>query len=222
MTATRYNRIMSRAGRSDALLSRLRDSYALDVLWGETMGLPEGDTKEKPLRLVTELLERERVPYALIGGVAVQLHTREPRSTRDIDLALRRYDEIPREALIRAGFEHTGRYLHSDNWVAPGPGPAKQRTVVQFSADEQPFVEAVDRASLIDVGDLRLRLVTPSDLVILKLAAAEEPQRRASKRAHDVADVLALLEEWPELKSAIPRLEERLQRVRARALDLGR
>jgi predicted nucleotidyltransferase len=185
------------------------------------MGLPEGDTKEKPLRLVTELLARERVPYALIGDVAVQMHTQEPRSTRDIDLAVRTYLEIPREALLRAGFEHTGRYLHSDNWIAPGPGPQKQRTVVQFSAEEEAFVGAVDRAADIDVGGLRLRLVAPVDLVILKLAAAEAPLRRASKREHDVADVLALLEEHPELKTAVPRLEERLQSIRTRALNLG-
>ena len=67
---------------------RLAAGYALDRLWGETMGLPDGDSKEKPLRLVAQLLERECVPYALIGGVAVQLHTEEPRSTLDIDLAV--------------------------------------------------------------------------------------------------------------------------------------
>jgi hypothetical protein len=212
---------MSRVSTSDVLTSRLSDSYALDELWGETMGLPEGDTKEKPLRLVTELLERERIPYALIGGVAVQLHTQEPRTTRDIDLAVRSYSEIPRDALISAGFEHTGRYLHSDNWVAPGPGGQKQRTVVQFSAEEAAFVDAVDRAAMVEVGGLRLRLVAPSDLVVLKLAAAEEPHRRASKRQHDVADVIALLEEWPQLRNAVPQLEERLQRIRARALTLG-
>ena len=58
--------------------------------------------------------------YALIGGVAVQLHSQEPRTTRDIDLAVKTYAEVPREALLRAGFEHTGRHAHSDNWLAPG------------------------------------------------------------------------------------------------------
>lgn len=58
---------------------RLAVGYALDYLCGETMALPEGDSKEKPLRLIAEILERERVPYALIGGVAIQVHTEEPR-----------------------------------------------------------------------------------------------------------------------------------------------
>ena len=75
---------------------RLRIGFALDRLWCETTGLIEGDSKERPLRLVAELLEREGVPYALIGGVAVQLHTVEPRSTLDIDVAVPRFDDVPR------------------------------------------------------------------------------------------------------------------------------
>ena len=49
---------------------RLAAGYALDQLWEETMRLPEGGSKDKPLRLLAELLEREAVPYALIGGCA--------------------------------------------------------------------------------------------------------------------------------------------------------
>ena len=79
---------------------RLSVGYALDHLWSETMGLPEGDSKEHPLRLVAQLLERESVPYALIGGVAVQLHSEEPRSTLDIDVAIPTYAQVPRTALL--------------------------------------------------------------------------------------------------------------------------
>jgi hypothetical protein len=101
------------------------------------MGLKAGDTKEKPLRLVAGLLEREGVAHALIGGVAVQLHTEEPRTTRGIDLALRAYSDVPREALIQAGFQHTGRFEHSDNWLSPVSGEHRERTVVQFSAESR-------------------------------------------------------------------------------------
>jgi hypothetical protein len=109
---------------------RLAIGNALEHLWRETMGLPECDTKETPLRLVAELLEREGVPYALIGGVAVQIHSEEPRSTLDIDLAVPRAD-IPRRALLAGGFEHAGRHAHRDDWRAPGPGPLTRRTAIQ-------------------------------------------------------------------------------------------
>ena len=199
---------------------RLAVGYALDHLWGEIMGLQQGDSKEKPLRLVAELLEREHVPYALIGGVAVQLHTQEPRSTLDIDLAVPTYADVPRDALLRAGFEHTGRHDHSDNWRAPGSGPLKLRTAVQFSAEDEGIAEAVERASIIDLeGGIRLRVATVADLIVLKLAAAREPKRRPSKREHDVADVLSLLEDHPEEKS--PALMAQLRSVRTQLLTAG-
>ena len=198
--------------------ARLATGYALDELWGETMGLPDRDSKETPLRLIAQLLERERVPYALIGGVAVQLHTEEPRSTLDIDLAVPTYADVPREALLAAGFEHTGRHDHSDNWRAPGPGPLKQRTAVQFSAEDEGIADAVAHASSVDLeGGVRLRVATVSDLIVLKLAAAAETTRRPSKREHDVADVLALLEEHPDLRTAT--LIARVQEVRRKLLS---
>jgi hypothetical protein len=199
-------------------LDRLAVGYALDYMWSESMGLPAGDSKEKPLRLIAEIMERERVPYALIGGVAVQVHTAEPRSTLDIDLAVPRYADVPRAALLGAGFEHTGRHDHSDNWRAPGPGPLKLRTAIQFYAEDLGIADAVAHADILDLeGGLRLRVATVADLIALKLVAAEELKRRPSKREHDVADVLALLEEHPEIKS--PELMTRVQSVRTRLLS---
>ena len=199
---------------------RLAVGYALDRLWGETMGRPDRDSKETPLRLVAELLEREGVAYALIGGVAVQLHTVEPRSTLDIDLAVTRYADVPRAALLAAGFEHTGRHEHSDNWRAPGRGPVNLRTAIQFSAEDVGIADAVAHATIVELDrGLRLRVATVADLIVLKLAAAEEPSRRPSKREHDVADVLALLEQHPGLKS--PELVTRLHGVRLRILAAG-
>jgi len=72
-----------RAPTTREIQRRLGDSYALDLLWRETMGLPPGDTKERPLRAVIDVLEATGTPYALIGGVAMQLHSREPRTTLD-------------------------------------------------------------------------------------------------------------------------------------------
>lgn len=184
------------------VLERLAAAEALDRLWGETMGLPDGDSKGRPLRLLAELLARERVPYALIGGVAMQLHTAEPRTTLDIDLGVTSYDDIPRQALLAAGFEHTGRHA-SDNWRAPGTGALRQRVAVQFSDHGEGLASAVTHASTVTLDDgVELRVARVDDLIVLKLAAALAPERRPSKRAHDLADVLALLEEHSELASA--------------------
>lgn len=201
---------------------RLALGFRLDSLWAETMGIDPSDTKERPLRLVAELLNRAGVAYALIGGVAVQIHTTEPRTTLDIDVAVPRFADIPRAALLAAGFDHTGRHEHSDNWRAPPAGPGSLRTAVQFSAEDVGIADAVSHAELTDLADgLRMRAATPADLIVLKLAAAAEPRRRPSKRQHDLADVVALMEEYPELRT--PETLARLRDIRLslQALDGG-
>ncbi len=185
------------------------------------MGLPEGDTKEQPLRSVVSVLEASGTSYAVIGGVAMQLYSREPRTTLDIDLAVVTYDKIPREALTKAGFVYEGRQAHSDNWRAPGPGPRQRRTAIQFSAEDVGIDAAVARARAIDAGGFRLRLATPADLLVLKLAAAEEPRRRPSKRRQDLLDIITLAEEHPSVVRAVPQLRERVERLSSKLLTLG-
>ena len=129
-------------------------------------------------------------------------------------------DDVPREALLAAGFEYTGRHAHSDNWRAPGDGPLATRVAVQFSAEDVGIAEAVARAkSMVFADGFLLRVATAEDLITLKLADAGEPQRRASKREHDLADVLTLLEEHPQLRT--PQLAARVREIRNRILDAG-
>jgi predicted nucleotidyltransferase len=176
------------------------------------MGLPAGDTKERALRELTEVLHAAGTRYALIGGVAIQLYSEEPRTTLDLDVALASYDDIPRAQLEAAGWKHEGTFSHSDNWRAPGPEPRKQRTPVQFTVDRL-TPGAVERAETFKVGDLAIKVAALPDLVLLKLEAAEEPRRRPSKQVSDVRDVMTLLEEHPELEVVVPDARERVRRA---------
>ena len=69
--------------------------FGLDRLWAETMGIEADETKERPLRLVAEVLNGGQVAYALIGGVAVQIHVAEPRTTLDIADVVALLEEHP-------------------------------------------------------------------------------------------------------------------------------
>ena len=199
-------------------VDRLLVGFELDHLWAESMGLEPDTTKRRVLELVAELLHRTGTPYALIGGLAVQMRTADPRTTLDIDLAVPRFDDVPRAALLAAGFEHTGRHEHSDNWIAPLSPALAVRTAVQFSAEDVGIAEAVAAAETIDVSEgVRLRVARAADLIVLKLAAAAEPSRRPSKRQHDIADIAAILEENPELRT--PATLARLRDVRLALLD---
>lgn len=180
------------------------------------MGLPEGDSKERALRELTSVLNGARVPYAIIGGVAVQLYSEEPRTTLDLDIALASYDDIPRARLVAAGFKHEKAFAHSDNWRAPGREPRKNRTAIQFTVDVL-TPGTVERAEIFRLRGLRLKVATLPDLLRLKLAAAEEPARRPTKRMSDIADAERLLFEHPEIGKTVPDAFDRLEKLLDRA-----
>lgn len=182
------------------------------------MGLDQEDRKLEPLRLLVSLLAATETPYALIGGVAVQLLSEEPRTTLDIDVALPTFADVPTAALQAAGFEHEARHAHSDNWRAPGSGPRKHRIAVQFSAEDVGLAEAVARAAVWQIDGLPVHVATPADLVVLKLAAAEEPLRRMRKRRQDLLDVINITEDFSEVAASVAGLSARIKALKATLL----
>lgn len=133
-------------------------------------------------------LQSAGVPYALIGGVAVGIHTGVPRATIDVDVAahLGRGRTVAVEALARAGFTKTGEFAHSVNFRHASGEP------VQLAFDAE-FDAMIDRAQAVDIAGTRIAVVTREDLVAMKRRAASDPSRRKSKRLRDQADVEALL-----------------------------
>src|SRR5450631_1754715 len=92
---------------------RFAVGLTLDHLWSETMGLPVDD-KEKVLASLVAVLESTGTPYAVIGGVAMQLYTEEPRTTADLDIALHSHDELPRpDSLSTSMVREGGSTNHS-------------------------------------------------------------------------------------------------------------
>jgi hypothetical protein len=193
--------------------SRLRIGFALDRRYFSLMGAPQQD-KASAILEIARIFDRAGVRYAIMGGVAVQVHTREPRTTLDLDIALVSKDDIPAGALKSAGFKHEGSFRFSDNWRAPGPGPRSERTAVQFSADDL-TAEAVAYAGTVTLEGVLISVVAPRELVALKLAAAIEPRRRQSKRVMDYADIKRLLEEHPELWAEFPGLQLNLDKIKS-------
>lgn len=153
-------------------------------------------TKKPALLALGRILAETATPYALIGGVALQIHQAEPRTTLDIDLAVADRRSIPRLALAAAGFVETGRFPHSENWLGP------ESTPVQFT-DDPALADAVLRAEEIEIDGVPLRVIGRSDLLHEKLRAAVDPARRRSKRLQDLADAQSLLEADPNLETEL-------------------
>lgn len=169
----------------------LEAGFLLDRQWSWLRGEMER-TKGPALLALGRVFAEAKVPYAIIGGVALQVHQAEPRTTLDIDVAVVTYGQIPRAQLEAAGFTCTGRFSPCENWTGP------EGTPVQFT-DDPALVEAVQRAEEIELGDVYLRVMGRGDLLHEKLRAAADPARRRSKRLQDLADAQALLESTPAL-----------------------
>jgi hypothetical protein len=173
--------------------------FLLDRQWHALRG--EMDTSKRPALLtLARVLADARTPYAIIGGVALQIHQAEPRTTLDIDLAVPAFEAIPRDELEAAGFSLSGQFAHSQNWVGPGQVP------VRFT-DELALGPAVELAIEIDLEDVSLRVIGRADLLHEKLRAGTDPARRRSKRLQDLADAEAILEETPELSNGLTEAE---------------
>jgi hypothetical protein len=160
--------------------------FLLDRQWHVMRSEPEG-SKKLTLLLLGRVLADAGIAYAIIGGVALQVHQDEPRTTLDIDLAVADRGEIPRRELTAAGFSEVGRFTHSENWAGPDGTP------VQFT-DDPALAGPVARAEQIEIEGVALRVIRRSDLLHEKLRSAADPARRRSKRLQDLADAQALLE----------------------------
>lgn len=160
--------------------------FELDRRWHSLRGEME-QSKKPALLALGEILADSGIAYAIIGGVALQVHQQEPRTTLDIDLAILRRDALPRASLQARGFRPTGSFPHSENWIGPGETP------VQFT-DDPALAAAVQRAMSLELDGVPLRFIGKVDLLHEKLRAGADPARRRSKRLQDLADAQALLE----------------------------
>jgi len=160
-----------------------------------------------------QLLDATGTRYAAIGGVAVRLHLRTPRPTDNVDVAVEAYAELPRSPLRAAGFAYDRRNAHSDGWFAPRLAAGRPRVGVRFVAGTPEAAAAISAATPVSVNGYDVNVAAPEDLIVLKLAAAEDPYRRPAKRRRDVSDVVQLLEQHPAVAGALPALRPRLARL---------
>jgi hypothetical protein len=142
------------------------------------------------------ILESWSVRYCVIGGQAVNAYA-DPVVSLDLDIVVaipdftRLREALPPSLTVR-------EFPHSLNISEPS-----SRLQIQIQTDSRysPFVE---RAEMHDVLDLQLPVAAIQDLLQGKVWAASDPERRASKRQKDLADISRLLEVRPDLRGQVP------------------
>lgn len=145
---------------------------------------------------LTSLLGEQGIRYCVVGGQAVNAYA-EPLVSLDLDLAVAA-DQIERlEGILRTRFK-VERFAHSLNVSQPGSDLR-----VQFQTDPR-YAAFVDRALVRQVLGVRLPVAAVEDVLQGKVWAAEDPERRGSKRQKDLADIARLIESYPELRPRVP------------------
>lgn len=152
------------------------------------------DALSDALVALVQWLSASRVPYALIGGVAVALQA-VPRFTKDIDVVIWTDDDRWAELIASAeAFSITPRRMDVLEFA--------QRTRVlllahstgvplDISCGALPFEqELVERSQRVDVGPVVVQVATPEHLLVMKAIA---------NRARDRADIESLLRACPDV-----------------------
>ncbi len=178
------------------------------------------------LELACRELTAARVPFALVGGLAVSVRA-DPRFTRDADLAVAVSDDVEAEAVVRrflaAGFhvaatveqQATDR-LPTVRLVAPSDDEDGSVVDLLFASSgiEREIVDAATPEEI--VSGLTLPVATAGHLVAMKVLSED------AIRFQDSADLVALLADGNPDVSAAARDGLRLiaQRGAARGKDL--
>lgn len=171
-------------------LTRLstRERHVIAARVAEAADRDEGADKISALRDAVGLLDTIGAPYALIGGVAVGVHSEVPRATADTDLALHTSWRGARlnDVLAGAGFTLLGDHAHSVNFKHSSGEPLQLAFDLEFDA-------MIGRAESFDLDGTAVRVVTKDDLIAKKRRAAADPSQRPSRALRHRADVAMLL-----------------------------
>ena len=169
------------------------------------------------LRQLGSDLRSGRVPFALVGGLAVAIRA-EPRLTRDADVAISTADDKAAEAVVRAMIDRgylPGAVLEQEN--------TGRLATVRFTHSDRPKIivdllfascgiepEIVARAEELEVlKGFVIPVARTGHLIAMKLLARDD--RRRANDADDLRGLAAVAddEEWQIATDAVRLITER-------------
>lgn len=186
--------------------------YTGDKLWARIERAV--DKVKDRLRRVSEALNDAEIPYAVIGGNAVQFWVAQVdesvvRNTRDVDIILNRADlERATKALEKVGFIY--RHAASVSMFLDGPDAKARDAVHVIFAGEKVRKEYVAAVPNIDAFEQMQgsRTLPLESLVRMKLTSF---RRKDQVHILDMLSIGLIDESWLERYS--PELRQRLQEL---------
>ena len=152
--------------------------------------------KANHLESFLAMLEENQIRFCVIGGQGVNAYV-DPLVSLDLDLAVAITQANQIEPLLARNYKVT-RFPHSLNIELPDSDLR-----IQIQTDSR-YGMFTDHASRREVLGLEMPVARLEDILQGKIWAIQDPDRRASKRQKDLADIARILESYPDLKAQVP------------------
>lgn len=152
--------------------------------------------KSNLLERFVRLLEEHGIRYCAIGGQAVNAYV-EPLVSLDLDIVVAT-DQLDRARQLLEDQFDVKAHAHSLNISSSGSSLR-----IQIQTDSR-YADFVGRAQMTEVLGMPLRVAALEDVLQGKVWAAQDPERRPSKRKKDLLDIERILESYPELRDRVP------------------
>jgi len=148
------------------------------------------------LQIFLDTLKSFDADYCVIGGLAVNAYA-EPVVSLDLDVVLEieKIDEVCSALSEVFKIEH---FTHSINLSS-----SKSDLRIQLQIDSR-YLDFIKRSKTRSVLGYDMRVAVIEDVLMGKIWAYLDEQRRKSKRQKDLADIARLIETHPHLSMKIP------------------
>jgi hypothetical protein len=162
--------------------------------------------KSDIIQILLDVLSETGSRYCLIGGLAVNAYV-EPVVSLDLDIVAA-VEDI--EAICRASKKRSLKVEEFEHRVNISSMNSDLRIQIQTDPKYQSFIaNAEDR----NVLGYKMKVASLQDVLQGKVWAYMDKRRRKSKRQKDLADILRIIEEYPQLEPSLPQsLREELNK----------
>jgi hypothetical protein len=149
------------------------------------------------LQVFLEILAETGAKYCVVDGLAVNAYV-EPVVSLDLDIVVISgdIDKVCKVATARR--LKIARFQNSINLTST---KSDLRIQLQTDARYQPFI---DRATQKEILGYRMKVATLEDVLQGKIWAYSDEERRKSKKQKDLADIMRLVEVYPDLEEKLP------------------
>jgi len=149
-----------------------------------------------------KLLDDNGIDYCVIGGLGVNAYV-EPVVSLDLDIVV--VLDAVELLLIKAEKKFKiERFPHSINL-----NTTKSDLRIQIQSDRR-YQKFIPGSVKMDVMGYDMKVAAVEDVLMGKIWAYMDKERRKSKRQKDLADIFRIIEKYPELKKLIPHSMEHL------------